>query len=137
MRQAKILFTFRNGRGKDKVVRGSKPMYFAIIEARPVKRTPGFDRYAGAQVACWVKTLDPTAGLRRAKNLIQQAGWSVVDIIEEKIVSSEIYSEDHEFRKYFEQALIDEEVCVIITYPKTPDHDGEPLRGPPAEQKPD
>ena len=93
-------------------------MYFGVFEASPREGTPGFNRYAGARIACWVNTTNRKVARRRALALIKITDWDVTGTVEEKLVSSEIYSADHEGTRYYNQALTDGEVCAIVTHPK-------------------
>jgi hypothetical protein len=53
-----------------------------------------------------------------AKGWIEDQGWVPLTLEEQYPVSEETYQEKAEGRRYFEQALIDEEVFVFITSPK-------------------
>lgn len=93
-------------------------MYFTIVEAIPEKASEAFDKYGGAHVACWINSDDWNKAQGKAIALVLNSGWHVKKIVEEKSVSPESYSSSDEAVKYFEQALVDGEVCVFYTFPK-------------------
>jgi hypothetical protein len=92
-------------------------MYFAVIEASPKRGTEAFTLYEGAHVACWVNTTDYKSGRERAVALVNQSGWFVKRVREEKILCGADYEPTHDGLERFNQALIDGEVCVIYTFP--------------------
>ncbi len=96
----------------------SQRMYFAVIEASPKRGTSAFDRYDGAHVACWINTMDFQIGRAKALALVERSGWFVKAVKEEKIISPEDCPRTENGMQYFNQALTDEEVCVIYTFPR-------------------
>jgi hypothetical protein len=101
-------------------LRSNQPpvMYFAVIEATPKRQTEAFVRYGGSHVACWINSTNRAEARKKAIALIEGGDWLVKRVKEEKLISARIYSSRADGLKYFNQALIDGEVCVIYTYPR-------------------
>ncbi len=93
-------------------------MYFSVIEAVPEPGSDAAQKYAGGHVACWVNSVDLKNARERAIALVASAGWIVRKIVEEKEVSAEHYTANDPALEHFEQALTDDEVCVLYTFPK-------------------
>jgi hypothetical protein len=93
-------------------------MYFTIIEVIPEKESSAYSKYAGAHIACWINLAKSKEANQKAIELIVRSGWSIVKVIEEKEVFADSYSLEDDGLEYFEQALIDGEVCVVHTFPK-------------------
>jgi len=92
-------------------------MYFAVIEASPQIGTEAFQKYDGAHISCWIKPPDLKIGRARATSFVEQHGWFVKGVKEEKIITASHYESTNEGLRYFNQALTDEEVCVVHTFP--------------------
>jgi hypothetical protein len=92
-------------------------MYFAVIEASPKHGTDAFNRYEGAHIACWINTAELAAGRKQAISLVGRSGWFVKAVKEERILSAEDCPRREGGMQYFNQALVDGEVCVIYTFP--------------------
>jgi hypothetical protein len=94
-------------------------MYFSVIEAVPEPDSDAAQKYEGGHVACWINSADWKSAQERATALVLNSGWIVRKIVEEKEVSAESYEADEPGLEHFEQALIDDEVCVFYTFPKS------------------
>jgi len=91
-------------------------MQFLIIDAAP---DPTFDHeadYAGACVSCWIKDQTADNAFRIARCYIEEHGWVVLEKDEHYPITAEAYENNPHSKKYFNQALIDEEVFVFHTY---------------------
>lgn len=73
--------------------------------------------YGGAYVNCWIEAPDLGDAVCRALAAIQSAGWTPDEIHRGFQTTREAYTGDGDGLEYFEQALIDKEVCVFHTYP--------------------
>ena len=93
-------------------------MYFSVIEAVPEPDSDVSQKYVGCHVACWINSTDWKQARERAIALVASAGWIVSKIVEEKEVSAENYTPGDPAMDYFEQAITDDEVCVIYTFPR-------------------
>lgn len=94
------------------------PMQYLIIGAA---QDPTFDHdevFGGAAVGCWIKDQTKDNAYHIAKGRIENQGWVVLELEEQKLISEEDYESDGEGKEYFEQALTDDEVFVFYTYPK-------------------
>ena len=94
-------------------------MYFIVTEVRPVEGSAVAAKYSEGAVSCWVRTDAFEFALERGRKFIEESGqWSVVRTIECFLVSEEDYEPDDPYLKYFQQAIVDEEVCVIYAVPR-------------------
>ena len=93
-------------------------MYFVVIEAEPSKDSEASLKYGGAHVACWANVDDGTIARRIACSLVVKSGWRVRKVVELKRISADVYSPGDDGLEYFNQALIDHEVCVFYTFPR-------------------
>lgn len=91
-------------------------MYFAVFEVVPNPSSEAAGKRDGGHAACWVNSTDWKAAKTRASMLLSRSGWAVGKIVEEKEVSAEAYASDDPAREYFEQAIMDDEVCVVFTF---------------------
>lgn len=92
-------------------------MYLLTFLAVPTSDAKEFDEAGGAYVGCWIQSGDRYTAEQRARNLIQEYGWSVESLEEGAIVTSADYDRDDEDREYYEQALVEGEVLVFNTWP--------------------
>lgn len=100
-------------------------MFFYTFLAVPTPDAKEFHDSGGAYVNCWIRSdgSDRHQAEERAKDLIQEYGWSVEALEEGAIVNSGSYGEDDEDREFFEQALVEGEVLVFNTWPRDEDGD--------------
>ena len=96
-------------------------MYFFTFRAVPTPDAREFSEAAGAYVNCWIQNSGREAAEELAAELIRDYGWSVESLEEGAIVSSEDYEDDDEDREFYEQALVEGEVLVFNTWPRTGD----------------
>ena len=99
-------------------------MNLLTFHAVPTSDAKEFHESGGAYVSCWIQNGDRSVAEQRARNLIQEYGWSVEGLEEGAIVTSTDYSRDDEDRQFYEQALIEDEVLVFNTWPRG-EEDGE------------
>ena len=92
-------------------------MRFLIYTAHPKRNTEASGKYAGADVACWIRTDDAQTARRQAKRLIQSHGWIVGQLEDERAITREDYTESADGLPHFEQAQVDGEVAVFFTSP--------------------
>ena len=92
-------------------------MYLLTFLALPTSDAKEFDEAGGAYVSCWIQSGDRYTAEQRARDLIQEYGWSVESLEEGAIVTSADYDRDDEDREYYEQALVEGEVLVFNTWP--------------------
>jgi hypothetical protein len=91
-------------------------MYFVEIHAVP---EPIHDdgTVGGAYVTCWIEASDLDDAVRRAHVEIKDAGWQPGELRRGYLTTRNDYTDDDDGLEYFEQALIDKEVCVFHCYP--------------------
>ena len=98
-------------------------MFHLTFLAVPTPDAQEFHDAGGAYVSCWIQGRERDAAERRARELIQDYGWSVEGLEEGAIVSSADYGTDDEDREFYEQALVEGEVLVFNTWPRGADDD--------------
>ena len=94
------------------------PMQYLIVDAAQDPTYAHERQYPGATVGCWIKHQTKRNAYLIAKGWIEGHGWVPLSLEEQYPVSAETYRVMSEGRKYFEQALIDEEVFVFFTSPE-------------------
>jgi hypothetical protein len=67
-----------------------------------------------AFASCWINSTDAKSSRERAEQMIESNGWISLDLIEQRDVSAESYSQQHDGLAYFEQALVDDEVMALF-----------------------
>jgi hypothetical protein len=98
-------------------------MFFFTFRAVPTPDAKEFFDSAGAYVACWIQNSSRDLAEERAAELIREYGWSVESLEEGAVVASEDYALDDEDREFYEQALVEGEVLVFNTWPRTEDEE--------------
>jgi hypothetical protein len=93
-------------------------MYLLTFLAVPTPDAKEFHESGGAYVSCWIQNGDRHTAEQRARDLIQEYGWSVEGLEEGAIVTSADYDRDDEDREFYEQALVEGEVLVFNTWPR-------------------
>lgn len=71
----------------------------------------------GAYVNCWIKATDEDDAVGRARAQISDAGWKPVEFRRAHTTRRADYTGQDEGLQYFEQALLEKEVCVFHCYP--------------------
>ena len=99
-------------------------MFFLTFLAVPTSDAKEFHGAGGAYVSCWIQSGDRYTAEQRARDLIQEYGWSVEGLEEGAIVTSADYDRDDEDLQFYEQALTEGEVLVFNTWPRG-EEDGE------------
>lgn len=92
------------------------PMYLIQIHALP-GRDAALQEFGNAYVNCWIEAPDLGEAVCRALAEVEGAGWHPDEICRGFLTTREAYTGDDDGLEYFEQALIDKEVCVFYTYP--------------------
>ena len=85
--------------------------------ARPKEKPVNSDDISGAYINCWINDDNQKEAERRAIKMMDENGWAVLTLDEASSVTSSDYSEDDQQLEYYDQALIDDEVLVVYTYP--------------------
>lgn len=100
-------------------------MHFFTFLAVPTPDAKEFHESAGAYVNCWIRDDDRQSAEQRARDGIQEYGWSVESLEGETVVTSATYDADDEDREFYEQALMEGEVLVFTTWPRGDEEDEE------------
>jgi hypothetical protein len=100
-------------------------MYFFTFLATPNPEAKEFHDAGGAYVNCWIRENDRERAQESAQGLIQDYGWSVESLEEGAVVTGSDYDADDEYREFYEQALVEGEVLVFNTWPRSNDEDDE------------
>lgn len=100
------------------------PMYLVEIHALPGPDA-ALREFGGAYVNCWIEAPDLGEAVRRALAEVQDAGWDPQEVQHGALSSREDYTGEDDGLAYFEQALIDKEVCVFHIYPVEDEEDEE------------
>jgi len=66
-----------------------------------------------AYASCWMNYPTRDDAYARAKVLIADLGWHVEAVLEDHALTGSSYSPDDEGLRYYEQALLDDEVIVF------------------------
>jgi len=93
------------------------PMFMIQFQAIPKADSPEAQEVGGAFVNCWIEAPDLDAAVGKAKHEITDQGWEPLELRQAEETTRDDYTDDHEGLEYFEQALIDKEVCVFHCYP--------------------
>jgi hypothetical protein len=94
------------------------PMQYLIIDAAQDPTFAHEKECGGATVGCWIKNQTEKNAYLIAKGWIEDRGWVPLSLEDRYPVSEEDVRDKPDGRKYFEQALIDDEVFVFHTSPK-------------------
>lgn len=101
-------------------------MFYLTFLAVPTPDAKEFHDAGGAYVSCWIQNEDRENAEQRARDLIQDYGWSVEGLEEGATVTGADYGPGDEDREFYEQALTEGEVLVFNTWPRgEEDEDGE------------
>lgn len=87
------------------------------IEALPADGGEKDDELETGAVRCWIKDQTQRNARHVAAGWIAENGWGVIEEFEQRVVSRADFA-DTDFLRYYEQALIDDEVFVF-------EHDGQ------------
>lgn len=93
-------------------------MFYLIYEGRPNKNYHD-KSIAGGQIGCWIETTNITKADKIARDLIKEHNWDIIKKDRFKTIKPDSVDKDSEHYQYYDQALIDKEVLVFYTYPKT------------------
>jgi hypothetical protein len=96
-------------------------MFHFRFKAHPKHTNPGFGKYAGATVCCWVhrETQDEAAAV--ARGWIGDEDWRITAMEYASQITKETQLPDG--MRYYEQAEIDGEVFVFYTWPMNTEDD--------------
>ncbi|OAB63283.1 hypothetical protein AY599_06670 [Leptolyngbya valderiana BDU 20041] len=93
------------------------PMYLIELHALPGPAAL-LEDVGGAYVNCWIEAADLGQAVSRAIAEVEGGGWTPDVVRHGAIITREDYAgDDDDGLEYFEQALIDKEVCVFHLYP--------------------
>jgi hypothetical protein len=98
-------------------------LFFFTFLATPTPKAKEFQDAGGAYVSCWIQGGDRYGAEARARELIEEYGWSVEALEEGAVVTREAYGEGDEDLEFFEQALVEGEVLVFNTWPRSEEDD--------------
>lgn len=90
-------------------------MFFIQLRVRPAENSPNAVEYGGAYANCWVQREVLSDAMAAAIDLVHDAGWQAETVEEERQVFREEFNGDG--LEYFDQAVLDNEVCVFHTWP--------------------
>jgi len=96
-------------------------MQYLIFDAAQDPTYKHDKTYGGASVGCWIKNQTAKSAILIAKGWIEDRGWVVLSLEEQYPVFEKDLEDNLEGKRYFEQALIDEEVFVFYTSPNRED----------------
>ena len=91
------------------------------VEARPNPDSPEFDEVGGAFVMIYTTADSESGALAVASSEIAEAGWSILTVEDEYVLTQDEAQDIPEVFPYYEQAVVDGIVLVFHTYP----HGGE------------
>lgn len=103
--------------------------FFFTFLAAPTPDAEEYPDTGGAYVDCWILGDDRSEAEERARDLIQDYGWSVEALESETTVTSQDYQDDEENREFYEQALVEREVLVFNTWPSGEEDEDEDEEG--------
>jgi hypothetical protein len=92
-------------------------MYFVEIHAVPEPDHPDAEAVGGAYINCWIEATDLDDAVSRGRAEIIDAGWQPGELRRAYQTTRDDYTGEDDGLEYFEQALIDKEVCVFHCYP--------------------
>src|SRR5688500_15465537 len=92
-------------------------MILLNYHAKPIEIPKEPDDIAGAWINCWINSNDVEDATERALRMIRENGWKELEMEDYFHVERSDYEENENQLQYFDQALIDDEVLVIYTYP--------------------
>ena len=67
-----------------------------------------------AFAGCWINDDDPEVALTKCCEMIKRQDWTILEILEQFEITRSNYSDGDEGLRYFQQATIDGEVCVVF-----------------------
>lgn len=91
-------------------------MFFLQFDVTPSSTHPKKDELGGGIVNCWIERSSIDEAIEVARRMIRESHF----IVDEPSQANEVVREDltnPDAIRYYEQALIDQEVIVIYTYP--------------------
>lgn len=83
-------------------------MFFIVVEFAQSGVTVGF-------ASCWIVDDSEETARQKATAIIESQGYEIVKIDEPYEITRDDYADVDEHRQYYEQALLDSEVCVLYT----------------------
>lgn len=81
-------------------------MFFIVVEFAQSGVTVGF-------ASCWIVDDSEETARQKAKAIMESQGYEIVEIDEPYEITREHYFDDDDGLQYYEQALLDSEVCVL------------------------
>jgi hypothetical protein len=92
------------------------PMQYLILDAAQYPTVYHREKYSGTHVGCWIKNQTKKNAYLIARGWVEERGWVVLSLEDQHPVTADNFTNNPEGRRYFEQALIDDEVFVFITH---------------------
>jgi hypothetical protein len=91
-------------------------MYFFRAEVVPKKTHPKYEEYGGGMVNCWIKRETEEQAQAVARGWIGDEDWKIVRLDVAGLMTREEQMINPAALEYFEQAEIDNEVFVFLTW---------------------
>ena len=95
-------------------------MYVLTVVATTTEKHPEYAVIGEAYVVCWIDRPTEEDAIAVAHEMIEDDEWNVVRTEEISVVNSDDYEEDDEYKRYYDQALIDKEVLLFNVCPRFP-----------------
>ncbi len=80
---------------------------------RITRKSPSVDVGPIAHANGWIKNASRDEAYLQAEKMINDQGWEISATLEDHVVTKDNYSPDDENLRYYEQALVDDEVLVL------------------------
>ncbi|WP_276373728.1 hypothetical protein [Chryseolinea sp. H1M3-3] len=92
-------------------------MVLLNYHAKPIRIPKKPEDIAGAWINCWINCEDVDDATKRALRMMRDNGWKEFEIEDVFKVDRSDYEGNENQLRYFDQALLDDEVLVVYTYP--------------------
>jgi hypothetical protein len=92
-------------------------MILLQYHASPKDKPVDPDDIAGAYINCWMNYDNQKEAERKAMEMMHENGWTDLTLDEVSKVNRSDYEDNEDQLQYFDQALTDDEVLVVYTYP--------------------
>jgi len=92
-------------------------MQLLSFTTKQKKGYPHKEKLGGAFITCWIKNQTEKNAYYIAKGTIEETGYEIKSFELQEKVTKNLYKNDPENLKFYDQALIDNEVFVFDTYP--------------------
>jgi hypothetical protein len=92
-------------------------MFFLNYHAKPIRVPKKPDDIARAWINCWINCDDVDDATKRAVRMMRDYGWKEMEIEDVFKIERSDYLGNENQLQYFDQALLDDEVLVVYSYP--------------------